>query len=125
MSNSERVLLVEDDELVRQYLAEQLTDLGYEVTTAANGDKALKTLQDCEAKFHLLLTDIVMPGTLGGWDLGERAQTINPDLKVLYMSGYGENASVESGRARRNIDLLSKPFGRDTLDKKVRSVLDR
>lgn len=121
---TEHILIAEDDELVRTHLAAQLASLGYRVTEAANGPDALALLADLD-DVAMLLTDIVMPGGLNGRELAERAVAINPGLKVLYTSGYTENAIVHQGRLDPGIDLLSKPYRRKILADKVRTVLDR
>ena len=117
-----RVLLVEDDDLVRRYTRDQLAALGYRVQSAADGFEA-KTILESEAPFDLLLTDIVMPGGMSGRDLAGIAVELRPELKVLYMSGYTENAIVHHGRLDPGVSLLSKPFRRADLARKVHEVL--
>ena len=121
---SEHVLIVEDDELVRANLGGQLRGLGYRVTEASDGPSALALLDGLD-DLELLLTDIVMPGGLNGRELAERATRMRPGLRVLYTSGYTENAIVHQGRLDPGIDLLSKPYRRRDLARKVRTVLDR
>ena len=116
------VLLVEDDDLVRRYTHDQLAALGYRVQSAADGFEA-KTILEGDAPFDLLLTDIVMPGGMSGRDLAEIAVELRPELKVLYMSGYTENAIVHHGRLDPGVSLLSKPFRRADLARKVHEVL--
>ena len=112
------VLLVEDDDLVRRYTHDQLAALGYRVQSAADGFEA-KTILESDAPFDLLLTDIVMPGGMSGRDLARIAVELRPELKVLYMSGYTENAIVHHGRLDPGVSLLSKPFRRADLARKV------
>jgi signal transduction histidine kinase/ActR/RegA family two-component response regulator len=119
---SGRILLVEDDALVRENAAELLRSLGYDVVPAANGPEALAVLEKGEA-FDLLLTDVVMPGGLNGRELAERAHALRPGLLVLYTSGYTENAIVHHGRLDRGVELLAKPYRRQDLAAKVRAVL--
>jgi CheY-like chemotaxis protein len=119
---SGRILLVEDDELVRENAAEQLRSLGYEVVAAGIGREALAVLEKGEA-FDLLFTDVVMPGGMNGRELAERALLLRPGLPVLYTSGYTENAIVHHGRLDRGVDLLAKPYRRQDLAAKVRAVL--
>ncbi|MEX2334292.1 MAG: ATP-binding protein [Pseudohongiella sp.] len=117
------VLLVEDDALVRSYTRDQLTALGYQVRTAHNGIEAKATLEG-DLPIDLLLTDVIMPGGISGHELAKIAVVLRPGLKVLYMSGYTENAIVHHGRLDPGVSLLSKPFRRADLAKKVREVLD-
>jgi signal transduction histidine kinase/ActR/RegA family two-component response regulator len=118
---SGRILLVEDDELVRENAAEQLRSLGYEVVAAGSGREALAVLEKGEA-FDLLFTDVVMPGGMNGRELAERALLLRPGLPVLYTSGYTENAIVHHGRLDRGVDLLAKPYRRQDLAAMVRAV---
>lgn len=120
---AESVLLVEDDELVRSYALDQLTRLGYDVAAAANGPQALEILRERGA-FQLLFTDIVMPGGMNGRELAARALELHPEMKVLYTSGYTENAVVHHGRLDAGVKLLSKPYGRRELAARIRRVLD-
>ncbi|OZB15291.1 MAG: hypothetical protein B7X53_11765 [Hyphomonas sp. 34-62-18] len=120
---TERILLVEDDDLVREHLANQLTSLGYQVLQAGNGPEAIGILWETTG-VDLLLTDIVMPGGMNGRELAERARQFRPDLKVLFTSGYTENAIVHHGRLDPGVELLSKPYRRKELAAKVRRVLD-
>jgi PAS domain S-box-containing protein len=120
---SEHILVVEDDDLVRTYVVGQLRELGYRVSDARNGAEALellKTMRDID----LLFTDIVMPGGMNGRQLAEQAWSYRPDLKVLFTSGYTENAIVHHGRLDEGFHLLSKPYRRQDLAAKIRSVID-
>jgi len=119
----ERVLLVEDDDMVRELVAGQLHELGYRVIQAGNGPEALAALSEAE-DIALLLTDVVMPGGMNGRELAETAQARRPGLPVLFASGYSENAIVHHGRLDPGIRLLSKPFRRGELARRVRAALD-
>lgn len=119
---NELILLVEDNDLVRSYVDEQLKSLGYRVIAVDNGPAALEVLQSGEP-IDLLFTDVVMPGGLNGRQLAEEAHKLIPDLKVLFTSGYTENAIVHHGRLDRGVHLLSKPYRRQELAAKVRLVL--
>lgn len=118
----ERILVVEDDELVRTYAVGQLERLGYQVESAVNGQEALELLQD-DSSFDLLFTDVIMPGNVNGPRLAALAREKNPEMKVLYTSGYTENAIIHHGRLDPGIILLSKPYRRSTLAQKVRQAL--
>ena len=121
-SGSERVLVVEDDELVRETTKRQLEYLGYCVVLAANAEEALKCLND--ENIELLLTDVVMPGSMNGRQLADEATRLFPALKVVFMSGYTENAIIHHGRLDAGVLLLSKPFRRSDLAKILRRALD-
>ncbi|MDO9317538.1 MAG: PAS domain-containing protein [Gammaproteobacteria bacterium] len=120
---TESVLLVEDDELVRDYTARLLRNLGYEVTQASDGRDGLDKLRGRE-HFDLLLTDVIMPGGLNGPQLAKAARQARPGLKVLYMSGYTENAVIRHGHLDADSPMLNKPFQRIELARKVRTALD-
>jgi signal transduction histidine kinase/CHASE3 domain sensor protein/ActR/RegA family two-component response regulator len=125
VTGTETVLVVDDDEIVRATVASMLEELGYAVVLAANGAEALAILEtDEDASIDLLFTDVVMPGPIGGRKLAERAVAIRPALKVLFTSGYTENAIVHNGRLDPGVELLSKPYGRERLAAKIRRVLD-
>ncbi len=118
----ELILLVEDDELVRASVANQLNSLGYRVCTAGNGNEALEMLRE-HNDIDLLLTDVVMPGGMNGRELVEKARTSYPSLKVLYTSGYTESAIVHHGRLDPGVELLSKPYTRLELASKLQLVM--
>jgi PAS domain S-box-containing protein len=120
---SEHVLVVEDDEAVRCFAADQLRDLGYRVTEAANGPEALASI-DAGLEFDLLFTDVVMPGGLNGRQLADAVRERRPGVRVLFTSGYTENAIVHHGRLDPGVQLLAKPYRRDELARRVRAVLD-
>jgi PAS domain S-box-containing protein len=120
---SERILVVEDDAMVRQYTVSSLERLGYRVTPCAEARPALKELRE-NGPFDLLLTDVVLTGGLSGRQLVDQAEQEFPGLKVLYMSGYTENAIVHHGRLDRGVHLLSKPFRVSHLARKLREVID-
>ena len=120
---TERILLVEDDDLVREHVAKQLTGLGYRVATASNGDEAL-ALFEGDRDFDLLFTDVVMPGGINGRQLAKSILALSPDLPVLFTSGYTENAIVHHGRLDTGVLLLSKPYRLSTLASKLRQALD-
>jgi CheY-like chemotaxis protein len=118
----ETILLVEDDAQVRQYAHEQLLGLGYAVVEAANGAQALARLRERE-DIALLFTDVVMPGGISGQVLAQQALRERPGLKVLYTSGYTENAIVHQGRLDPGVRLLQKPYRRGELARALREAL--
>ncbi|MDT8428920.1 MAG: PAS domain-containing protein [Pseudomonadales bacterium] len=119
----EKILLVEDDAMVRQYAQAMLLDLGYQVLTTDNAEDALNLLQT-HSDTALLFTDIILSGEKNGRELADIACSQHPDLKVLYTSGYTENAIVHQGRLDPGIELLSKPFRRQELAARIRKLLD-
>jgi PAS domain S-box-containing protein len=120
----ETILIVEDDNDLRTYLAEILRGLKYAVITAPTGQAALATLVQDEKRVDLLLTDVVMPG-MNGRELGRKAQALRPGLPVLYMSGYSRNAIVHHGRLDEGVDMIQKPVTQSQLAARVRAALDR
>jgi len=118
----EIILLVEDDPLVRRHVEGLLRSLGYKVLAAANGPEAITVLEGKDP-VDLLFTDIVMPGGLGGRQLADRAAGLRPGLKVLFTSGYTENAIVHHGRLDPGVQLLRKPYRRRDLALKLRQIL--
>jgi len=121
---AEHILIAEDDGLVRQHLEGQLCSLGYRVTTATSGPEAMEVLK-ANNDIDLLLTDIIMPGGMNGRELADWARASYPFLKVLFTSGYTENAIVHHGRLDPGVELLSKPYTRLELATKVRRALQR
>jgi PAS domain S-box-containing protein len=121
---AEHILVVEDDPLVRRNLTHQLGTLGYRVTAAEAGAEALAIIE-ATPDIDLLLTDVVMPGGMNGAALAAAARVRRPDLRVLYTSGYAEDAIVHHGRLDPGVELLAKPYRRQELAAKVRLVLDR
>jgi len=121
LGGSERILVVEDDEGVRAAVVDMLTDLGYQVQRAENAEAALKFF-DGGTKIDLLFTDVVMPGAISTRELARRAQEMRPGIKILYTSGYTQNAIVHNGRLDDDAFLLSKPYRKDELARKLRSV---
>jgi CheY-like chemotaxis protein len=119
----ETILLVEDEPGVRNLVRDTLKEDGYIVLEAANSAEALLLSGQHTGPIHLLLTDVVMPG-LSGRQLAERLLPLRPELKVLYMSGYTDDAIVRHGVLEPGVAFLHKPFAPQMLTHKVREVLD-
>jgi len=119
---SETILLVEDEKGVRELAREYLEMSGYTVIEAEDGHTALELAAMHSGTIHLLMTDVVMPG-ISGRELAERAKLIRPKIKVLYMSGYTDQAVVHHGILEMDAVLLQKPFTMTTLSTKLREIL--
>lgn len=123
VGGEESILVVEDDLLVREHLISQLLALGYKVVGVGSGPEAIEILTKTQS-FDLLFTDIVMPGGMNGRELADTALTMRPKMKVLFTSGYTEQAIMHHGRLDPGVLLLSKPYRRQQLAEKVRFLLD-
>jgi PAS domain S-box-containing protein len=117
------ILLVEDEELVRNLARDILTTNGYQVLTAANGAEALGVCSEQVGQIDLMITDVVMP-LMGGRELAERISHLRPETKVLYMSGYTDDAIVRHGILEDSVSFIQKPFSFELLARKVREVLE-
>jgi nitrogen-specific signal transduction histidine kinase/ActR/RegA family two-component response regulator len=117
------ILLVEDDELVRDLAADILEPSGYRVLPAANGIEALRICAEHVGEIELMITDVVMP-QMGGRELAGRVALMRPDTLVLYISGYTDDAVVRHGVLDEEMSFLQKPFTPDTLARKVGDLLD-
>jgi CheY-like chemotaxis protein len=118
----ETILVVEDDEGVRQYASEILRDLNYQVIEAKDSTSALRLLE-ADKTFDLLLTDVVLPGK-NGRELADEVLRRRPGVKVIFMTGYSRNAIVHQGRLDRGAELISKPLIEGVVARKIRQVLD-
>ena len=121
---TETILLVEDEDMVRQVARRILEMHGYTVLEAASGPDALLVSQKAPGSIHLMLTDVVMPGMSGG-ETAERLQAQRPELKVLFMSGHTENSIVHHGVLDPGVAFIQKPFRSERLVHQVRQMLDQ
>jgi signal transduction histidine kinase/ActR/RegA family two-component response regulator len=119
----EKVLLTEDEEPVRRLTRVILEINGYQVLEAASGDEALSIYKEQQGRIDLIITDVVMPG-ISGPELVQSLETLSPGIKVLYLSGYTDDAVVRHGLLDQKMAFLQKPFTPDALLRKVREVLD-
>ena len=117
------MLIVEDNEAVREVAVAALQAQGYRVLQATDGEQALALVQHIQEEIHLLVTDVVMPG-MSGAVLATRLRERIPALKVLYTSGYTENVIVHHGVLEEGIAFLPKPYRPSDLARRVREVLD-
>ena len=118
----ETILVVDDEATIRHLIDEVLDELGYTVIGAADGAAGLKVLQS-GARIDLLITDVGLPNGMNGRQVADAARVIRPDLKVLFITGYAENAAVGNGHLEPGMELLTKPFSLDDLTRKVRAML--
>jgi PAS domain S-box-containing protein len=123
LGGQETILLVEDEEAVRRLMALSLREQGYTLLEAGGGEEALQVGSQHAGLIHLLVTDVVMPG-MNGQQLAERLAGAQPQLKVLYMSGYTEGIIAQHGILAPQVAFLQKPFSPDRLALRVREVLD-
>lgn len=119
--DGQRILVVEDDEDLRRFVAETLVELNYTASAAANAEQALALVETSPQPFHAVLTDVVMPG-LNGRQLADRLALLSPSTQVVFMTGYSRNAIVHHGRLDSGVRLLQKPFSRDELADQLRRL---
>jgi PAS domain S-box-containing protein len=121
-ASGETILVVDDEATIRHLIDEVLDDLGYTVIGAADGAAGLKVLQS-GARIDLLITDVGLPNGLNGRQVADAARAMRPDLKVLFITGYAENAALGNGHLEHGMELLTKPFSLDDLTRKVVEML--
>ena len=122
MTQSARILIADDEPNICQVLATVLTREGHHVLVSHDGEQAMRMLEEHE--IDLLITDVVMP-KMSGQQLAERLIVMYPDTKVLFMSGYTDNAIVHHGILDEEVNFIAKPFSPKALARKVRDVLDK
>jgi PAS domain S-box-containing protein len=123
LSGSETILLVEDEDIVRNLIVRSLTDRGYRVLSCGDPVEAIELCRARAGDIHLLLTDLVMP-RLSGDKVAESIREFAPNIKVIYMSGYTNNQFSRQSNIRSEYDFIHKPFKMDQLAAKVRDILD-
>jgi len=122
-TGAERILVIEDDEFVREIPVSYLRDQGYDVTEATNGKEAIRCLQD-DGPFDLLFTDLVLPGGMTGMEIAQEARQLQPNIKVLYATGYTEEATIRSGPLAKVETIIRKPYEIAALGKAIRTVFE-
>lgn len=122
-NGTETILLVEDENAVRNIVRIVLTRFGYKVLEAANGNEALEVVRTYEQPIQVLLTDVVMPG-MHGPEVARAIAHKMPEIRVIFMSGYVDDARTREGLADSTSSFIQKPFSSDDLAHKVRAVLD-
>jgi two-component system cell cycle sensor histidine kinase/response regulator CckA len=123
LKGEETILLVEDERIVRELAAKMLKRLNYNILPASNGTEALEIAKNYSGIIDLLITDVVMPG-MNGRQLAERLLKIRPDIKVLFTSGYTENAIAHHGIIEKDLSFIGKPYSTRELAQKIRQLLD-
>lgn len=119
----ETVLVVDDEPTVRMLVGDTLGELGYQAIEAADAASGLKVLQS-DVQIDLLITDVGLPGGMDGKQLADAARVKRPDLKVLFITGYAENAAIANGRLEPGMHVLSKPFPMEKLASRIRSIIE-
>jgi CheY-like chemotaxis protein len=123
IARDETILLVEDEEMVREPTRRLLTRYGYSVLTASDAEEALATARAHDGEIDLLLTDVVMPGR-SGKDLAAEMNALRRGVKVLFMSGYSQDVIVHQGALEQGVQLIEKPFPAESLLLRLREILD-
>jgi PAS domain S-box-containing protein len=121
--DGETVLIIDDEPTVRLLIVDALQDAGYRVLEAADGPAGLRILQT-EGRIDLLLTDVGLPGGMNGRQVADAGRSIRPGMKVLFITGYAENAVIGNGHLEAGMQVITKPFAIDTLAKRVRDMID-
>jgi len=118
----ETVLVVDDEATIRMLVTEVLEELGYAAVEAADGASGLKVLQS-DLRLDLLVTDVGLPGGMNGRQLADAARELRPDLKVLFITGYAENAAIGNGHLEPGMHVLTKPFAMEALASRIRELI--
>jgi PAS domain S-box-containing protein len=121
--HGETVLVVDDEPTVRMLILDVLEEAGYAALEAVDGPSGLRILQS-DARIDLLITDVGLPGGMNGRQVADAGRALRPDLKVLFVTGYAENAAVGHGHLERGMQVITKPFAIDALGDKIRQMID-
>ena len=120
----ETVLVIDDEPTVRMLIVEVLEENGYRTRQAEDGATGLRII-DSDARIDLLITDVGLPGGVNGRQVADAARVARPDLKVLFITGYAENAVIGHGHLQAGMEVITKPFAVAELGRKVRALIDR
>jgi len=120
----ETLLVVDDDATVRMLIAEVLTEYHYRLIEASDGPSALRMLQIENQRIDLMVTDVGLPGGINGRQLADAARQLRPELKILFITGYAENAAIGNGHLEPGMAILTKPFAMSSFANKVREILE-
>jgi signal transduction histidine kinase len=120
--DGEVVLIIDDEPLIRMLVAEVLSDAGYSAIEASDGPAGLRVLQSA-AKIDLLITDVGLPGGMNGRQIADAARELRPDMKVLFITGYAENAALGNGQLEKGMHVIAKPFEMERLAQKIRDMI--
>jgi len=118
------VLVVDDEATVRMLVAEVLTESFYNILEAGDGPSALKILESGK-RIDLMITDVGLPGGMNGRQVADAARVLRPGLKLLFITGYAENAAIGNGHLDAGMEILAKPFAMSTLGNKVREMIEK
>jgi CheY-like chemotaxis protein len=121
--SGETVLIVDDEPTVRMLVADTLAELGYTSIEAADAASGMKVLES-DVRIDLLITDIGLPGGMNGRQMADAARQRRPDLKVLFITGYAENAAIGNGHLQPGMQVLSKPFAMEKLALRIKSIIE-
>ena len=122
--DGESILLVDDEHAVRSLAAEVLEELGYRITMAADGNEGLERLRS-KTRFDVLITDVGLPGGLNGRQVADAARVMRPGIKVLFITGYAENAVLNHGHLAPGMQVLTKPFAMEALASRVKQLIEQ
>jgi CheY-like chemotaxis protein len=119
----ETVLIVDDEPAIRMLVTEVLQDLGYTAIEAADGPSGLKLLQS-NVRIDLLISDVGLPGGMNGRQMADAGRQVRPKLKVIFITGYADNAAVGNGHLEAGMHVLTKPFAMEALASRIKAVLE-
>jgi CheY-like chemotaxis protein len=120
--SGETVLVVDDEPTVRMLIGDTLAELGYRAIEVGDAKSGLKLLES-DVKIDLLITDVGLPGGMNGRQMADAARRCRPDLKVLFITGYAENAAIGNGHLEPGMHVLTKPFAMEKLASKIRAII--
>jgi PAS domain S-box-containing protein len=121
---NETILIAEDEAEVRKLISKMLEKQGYAILETSSGEEALLACGGCEGRIHLMLVDVIMPG-MSGSELAKAVKLLYPEIKILFMSGYTDDAIARHGVLEKGVNYIQKPFTLEGLARKVREVLDK